>query len=160
MTRLDVSVLRKMRLYDEKKGKRAPKPVTLPLAQVQWDAWKVQGGIWIQVPFPPVSLNEWKNWHWAKQGRYKKELTKAISDLVLFFKIPTYEQATVQVIHYFRTNRLRDPQDNYAPKFLMDALVRAGILEDDNGELVKVPTPELLIDKERPRTEVFIWERK
>jgi Holliday junction resolvase RusA-like endonuclease len=71
-----------------------------------------------------------------------------------------YRRATVQIIYYFKTRRRRDPQDNYAPKFLMDALVKSGILEDDNGELVKVSTPEIEIDRERPRTEVFIWGRK
>lgn len=158
MTRLDAAVLRKMRLHDEKKGKRVPNPVTLPL--VKWDAKLFIGGVWIQVPFSPPSLNEWKNWHWAKQRKYKDDLSEAISDLVMCFKLPKFKYATVQVIHYFKTNRLRDPSDNYAPKFLMDALVRAGILVDDNGKLVKVPTPEILVDKERPRTEVFIWERK
>ncbi|WP_162013532.1 hypothetical protein [Desulfofarcimen acetoxidans] len=62
------------------------------------------------------------------------------------------------MIHHFRTNRRRDPQDNYAPKFLMDAPVRAGVPVDDNGELVPVPVPELKADRERPRTEVFVWK--
>jgi len=158
MTRLSLQQFN--RLTDKtKKGKRAPKPVALPLVKVQWDAKVFPGGVWIQIPFPPVSLNEWKNWHWAKQGKYKDDLSEAISKLVMCFNLPKFERATIQVIHYFKTNRRRDPQDNYAPKFLMDALVRSGILVDDNGELVTVPVPELKVDRERPRTEVFIYRR-
>lgn len=143
-----------------KKGKRASKPVTLPLAQAQWDAKLFPGGVWIQIPFSPPSMNEWKNWHWGKQGKYKDELSDAISKLAICFGLPQFERATIQFIHHFKTNRLRDPQDNYAPKFLMDALVRAGILVDDNGELVTVPVAELKVDKEKPRSEIFIWRRK
>jgi len=152
MTRLSLQQFKQL----TKKGIRATKPVILPPVQVHWDAKRLPGGVWIQVPFSPVSLNEWKNWHWAKQGKYKDELAEAIGKLVLCFGLPKFERATVQIIHYFKVNRRRDPSDNYAPKFLMDALVRAGILEDDNGELVTVPVPELKVDKERPRTEVFI----
>jgi len=159
MTRLNLSLKEYNRLTGKAgKEKRADKPVTLPPVQVQWDAWKLQGGIWIQIPDPPPSLNEWMNWHWAKRGKYKDELTDDIHKLVLFFKFTRYKLATVQVIHYFKTKRKRDPSDNYAPKFLMDALVRSGVLEDDNGEMVTVLIPELKVDRNRPRTEVFIWE--
>ncbi len=89
----------------------------------------------------PPSLKVWKNWHWVKQGRYKKGLTEAIRGLAM--KLPRYHRATVQAIIYFPVQRIRDPADNYNQKFLMDALVRGGILEDD---------------RERPRIEVFIWE--
>ena len=154
MTRLSIQQVRQL----EKKGKRAPKPVTLPLVQAQWDAKLFTGGVWIQIPFSPPSMNEWKNWHWGKQAKYKKMLTDAIGKLVLYFGLPQFERATIQMIHYFETTRRRNPQDNYAPKFLMDALVQARVLVDDNGELVTVPVPELKVDRERPRTEVFVWK--
>lgn len=107
----------------------------------------------------PPSLNVWLNWHWAKQGRYKKELIAAVRGLVLAFKLPRYYRATVQIIYYHQTQRRRDPVDNYAPKFLMDALVKGGVLLDDNGDLVKVPSVGMEFDAVSPRTEVFIWER-
>jgi len=42
----------------------------------------------------------------------------------------------------------------------MDALVRGGILVDDNGDLVDVQPVDMRVDPVRPRTEVFVWERK
>ena len=157
MTRLNAAVVRKMRLYDEKKGKRAPKPVTLPT--VKWDAKIFDGGVWIQIPFLLESMNKWLNWHWSVKMKYKDELSEAIHGLKLAFNLPKFKKATIQVIYYFAVNRRRD-YDNRNPKFLNDALVRAGILVDDNSELVRNTDPEFKKDKEKQRTEVFIWERK
>ena len=158
MTRLSREVLRNIRLFDEKKGKRAPKPVSLPLAQVKWDAKLFPGGVWIQIPFLLESMNVWLNWHWTVKKKYKDELSEAIHRLKMAFNLPQFELATIQVIYYFTVRRQRD-YDNRNPKFLNDALVRAGILVDDNSELVSNPEPEFKIDKERPRTEVFIYRR-
>jgi len=124
---------------------------------VQWDAKTFPGGLWLQVPFVPPSLNDWKNWHWGKQRKYKQDLTDAVRKLVMAMKLPRFERATVQIIYYHSTNRRRDPVDNWAPKFLMDALVAGGILVDDNGDLVKVPSVGMEFDPEKPRTEVFVW---
>jgi hypothetical protein len=140
------------------KGKNVIQKVHFPV--VQWDAKTFTGGIWLQVPFVPPSLNEWKNWHWAKQGKYKKDMVSAVRMLSLACRLPQYEHATVQIIYYHRTNRRRDPADNWAPKFLMDALVQGGILVDDNGDLVDVQPVDMKLDPERPRTEVFIWGKK
>lgn len=155
MTRLSLRQARAMGIIPAGKPKRKQEPKIYP---VQWDAKIIPGGVWLQTPEVVPSLNVWKNWHWAKQGRYKQELKDAITLLALAIKMPKFERTTVQIIYYHGTRRRRDPADNYAPKFLMDALVAAGILADDNGELVKVPPVGMEYDRERPRTEVFIWE--
>lgn len=74
-------------------------------------------------------------------------------------KLPRYHKAVVQIIYYCKTKRRRDPSDNYAPKFLMDALVQGGILVDDSGDLVDVAPVKIELDREGPRTEIFIWEQ-
>lgn len=152
MTRISQAHAREMGLLSRKKKK----PVRI--SNVKWDARPIPGGIWIQVPFVPPTLNVWKDWHWAKQGQYKNDLIAAIRGLVLAFKLPRYQLATVQIIYYHGTRRRRDPVDNYAPKFLMDALVKGEVLEDDNGDQVKVPPVGMEFDAVRPRTEIFIWE--
>ena len=124
---------------------------------VQWDAKVFPGGVWLQVPFVPPSLNVWKNWHWGRQGRYKKDLYQAVKSLAMAMKLPKFGRAEVQIVYYHATNRRRDPADNWAPKFLMDALVQGGILEDDNGDLVDVQPVDMRVDTERPRTEIFVW---
>lgn len=65
----------------------------------------------------------------------------------------------MRIIHYFRHNKIRDPQDNYNPKFISDALVKTGILVDDRGDWVDFEVPILRIDKKKPRTEILIISR-
>ncbi|MDO7787147.1 RusA family crossover junction endodeoxyribonuclease, partial [Desulforamulus aquiferis] len=157
MTRLTLKEARALGIIQAKPKKKVSPKTTLP--RVQWDARTFAGGLWLQIPEVPPSLNVWKNWHWAKQHRYKEELKADISKLAIAFKLPKFRRATVLIKYYFGTNRRRDPADNYAPKFLMDALVNAGILKDDNGDLVTVQVA-MEVDREKPRTEVFIWEGK
>jgi Holliday junction resolvase RusA-like endonuclease len=92
-----------------------------------------------------------------KQYDYKMELYDSIWKLALAMKLPKFEKATVKISYYHATKRRRDPSDNYAPKFLMDALVKGGVLTDDNGELVKVIPVGMEYDPERPRTEIYIY---
>ena len=160
MTRLNLSLKQYNQLIGKgTKGKRAPKPVTLPLVQVQWDARIIDGGVWIQIPFPLPSMNEWMKWDPFKLATYKKELSNAVYGLKLTFNLPRFERVTVQSVYYFKVGRRRDSADNYGPKLLHDALVRGGILLDDNSELIDPRVPELKKDKEKPRTEIFIWRR-
>ena len=152
MTRLTMHQARQLGLLSAKKKREVPRPA------VQWDAKTFPGGMWLQVPQLPPSLNEWKNWHHMKQGRYKKELTEAVASLKMAFRLPRYEKATVQVIYYFPTVRRRDA-DNYSGKFLLDAIKNGGLIMDDNSGVIELPEPKLELDKQRPRVEVFIWER-
>jgi Holliday junction resolvase RusA-like endonuclease len=153
MTRISHAQARAMGL--EKPKPKKPQRVS----GAQWDAGTFPGGCWVQVPFVPPSLNEWSRWHWAKQKQYKDELTDNVKLLTLFRKLPRYERATVLITYYHATKRRRDRIDNFAPKFLMDALVRAEILVDDNDDRVKVET-KMDLDQEKPRTEIFIWGDK
>lgn len=155
MTRLSLKEARRLGILPSKKQR----PRKAKVNPVKWDAKLMPGsGMWLQIPDVPPSLNVWKNWHWSKQGQYKQQLKDDITKLAMAFKLPKYQRATVLIKYYFRTNRRRDPADNYAPKFLMDALVTAGVLVDDNGDLVSVQVA-MEFDKDKPRTEVFIWER-
>ena len=139
------------------KPKQTTKPFTITL--VQWDARIITGGVWILIPFPLPSMNIWMKWSPFRLNAYKKELSKAVHDMKLFFKLPQFEQAKVQAVYYFKRKRRRDNADNYGPKLLHDALVRGGILLDDNSELIDSKVAELKKDKDRPRTEVFVYRR-
>jgi hypothetical protein len=100
----------------------------------------------------------WKNWHWAKQGRYKKELTVALTLMSHKTKpFITLQKAKILVVHYFPTNRRRD-EDNATPKFLGDALKAAGFIAEDNSEVLEWMRPEFRVDKTCYRTEVFIYD--
>ena len=133
-----------------------PKPKPRP--RVTWDARIIPGGAWVQIPEIPPSLNVWSRWHWAKRKRYLDQLTKDIGQLARAMKLPRFERATVQVVYCFRDKRLRD-KDNYSGKFMLDALRHAGVLAEDNSEVLSLPEPAFEVDRERPRVEVFIWGR-
>lgn len=65
-----------------------------------------------------------------------------------------FEKAVVKLTYFFRTRTRHDP-DNYSGKFILDGLVRAGILKDDSFGNI---TLELAgdVDKDRPRTEIEV----
>ena len=61
---------------------------------------------------------------------------------------------------WYEENRKRDI-DNicFAVKFIQDALVSAGILENDNQKWIVGLSHEVFIDKDNPRIEVELIER-
>lgn len=65
------------------------------------------------------------------------------------------------ILHFtwFEANRKRD-LDNiaFSKKFIQDALVRAGILENDGWRQVKGFTDNFIVDKENPRVEITVEE--
>jgi len=70
--------------------------------------------------------------------------------------IPQVERASLRFV-WIEENHKRD-LDNiaFAKKFILDALVNAGILADDGWKNVTGFTDEFRIDKQMPRIEVYI----
>lgn len=65
------------------------------------------------------------------------------------------DRCEVHQIVYYPTNRRHDA-DNAVPKFILDGLVDGGmIMDDDIGHLTKL-TLECGVDKQHPRTELYI----
>lgn len=64
------------------------------------------------------------------------------------------EKADVSIKYFFKDRRRRDP-DNYSGKFILDPLVREGILKDDSFEVVTLSI-SAGVDKENPRTEIEV----
>lgn len=91
----------------------------------------------IEVPETPPSLNKWTKMHWAKSRGIKKRWEAMIAVLAKQAKAPKFSKANINITYYFTTNHRRD-KDNYTPKFIMDGLVKAGVLVDDNTSLVNV----------------------
>lgn len=89
-----------------------------------------------------VYRREKERWHWlikaAVQDKPKKPLEKAM----------------VQITYFFQDRRRRDP-DNYSGKFILDPLVKEGILADDSFANVELVL-KACVDRRRPRTEIEI----
>ena len=140
--------------------KTKKKPVMLNITLAQWEIIKIPGCIKITIPENMPSLNEWKNWYWTQQQKYKQQMTEYIFALYLRIgRPPKPITARIQIIHYFPTCRRRD-DDNYTPKFLGDALKNAGFLTDDNSQVLTWDKPIFETDAEKWRTEVWIYDQK
>lgn len=94
------------------------------------------------------NFNDYRNqkeyWHWLIKAAIPKKPDKP------------FNRAFVEIVYYFKDRRRRDP-DNYSGKMILDPLVREGILADDSFWHI---TLKLMarVDKENPRTEIFIRE--
>lgn len=69
---------------------------------------------------------------------------------------PKYEKCKMKITYYFKDKRRHDPS-NY-DKMLLDGLVEANIIKDDNYDVIQEFTTIGKYDKENPRTEIEIKE--
>lgn len=105
------------------------------------------------------SLNEWRRWHWSKRHEHQVMTAQAVQ-IALYatrWRPPPMDRARVTYRYYWPTARRRDP-DNAMPKFLSDALVRCGVLVDDDFAHITLAIEQGGVDKQTPRIEVLIEE--
>ena len=113
----------------------------------------------LTIPELHPSLNEWAiKWHYRKRYREKKRWETMVGWIAKRTP-PMIGTVDIVTTYYFPTKRARD-RDNYAPKFIMDALVKAGIIEDDNCNVINDQRVVIDYDKKNPRTEVLITKVK
>lgn len=106
----------------------------------------------------PPSNNKFK----GRQNHWEyRTLKKQWEQLVFFTCRPIPKEPLTDVIvkitYYFPDKRRRDP-DNFNGVFLLDGLVKAGILKDDSFECITLSL-EGKYDKKFPHTEIEITKR-
>ena len=69
---------------------------------------------------------------------------------------PRYEKVKMKITYYFKDKRRHDPS-NY-DKMLLDGLVEANIIKDDNYDVIQEFTTIGKYDKENPRVEIELEE--
>ncbi len=92
----------------------------------------------IEIPFRLPSLNEYINE--CRKNRYAGNKMKQDkqNDIMIFLnKLPTYTRPIQIHFHWVEENKRRD-LDNvcFAKKFILDSMVKAGKLKDDNRNCV------------------------
>ena len=106
----------------------------------------------------PPSNNKFK----GRQNHWEYRDLKKRWEQLIFYKCrprpkEPLENKVVKIKYFFPT-RIRHDPDNYNGVFILDGLVKAGILKDDSFDCIT-----LLLDggydKENPRTEITITER-
>jgi hypothetical protein len=106
----------------------------------------------------PPSLNEWQNLHPMKKARLKKQVEHDVYYASFNQRPPEpFERARVRIKIFFPTIRRRDNL-NYPCKELIDSLITAKLIRDDNEKAIGRPEVLLEYDKQNPRCEVEIWE--
>jgi len=65
-------------------------------------------------------------------------------------------KARVEILYYFPTANRHDP-DNYAGKFILDGLTKAGIIADDDFRHITLHLAGA-VDRQSPRTVVTVTE--
>jgi Holliday junction resolvase RusA-like endonuclease len=116
----------------------------------------------LTIPGIPPSLNKWSRMHWAQASSIKKQWEQDIYYLSSDQRYKHREklpltQAKVRIRFFFKTHANRDI-DNMNQKFLLDGLVKAGILADDNTKVIGQVEIIPEYDKHNPRVEVEIFE--
>lgn len=105
----------------------------------------------------PPSNNKFK----GRQNHWEYRKLKKEWEEIVFYECrprPTkpLSGVTVTIAYYFPT-RIRHDPDNYNGVFIMDGLVKAGILEDDSFNCITLSLVGKY-DKKNPRTEIYISE--
>ena len=68
------------------------------------------------------------------------------------------DKAIVEIKYFFKDKRRRDP-DNYSGKFILDGLVKSGVIKDDSFNNIDLIL-KADVDKDNPRTEISIVDFK
>lgn len=103
------------------------------------------------------SLNEWGRMSNLAHNNHKQKWGDFIEWLVrkYGYNEKYLDKVDIWFYIYMPTKRRCDP-DNMSPKFIMDGLVKAGLLVDDDGDHVKKLILSTGHDKDNPRTEITI----
>ena len=114
------------------------------------------GGFVLTLRELPPSLNDWQRWHWTRRREEMLRLAAIVRAVAVSFRLPHLGVAEARVRCYFPNRRRRDPTNYSHWKPFWDALVRAGVLDDDDAAHLRVVAFDLLVDRERPRSEVEV----
>ena len=88
----------------------------------------------------------------------KKKWALLIKAAAFHVKKEKIEKSVIEITYYFPTRHRRDP-DNYSGKFILDGLVKCGVIADDSfSNITLILNGEY--DKENPRTEIEVTEIK
>ena len=107
----------------------------------------------------PPSLNRFagRSNTWEYRAA-KQEWTDAVAWMAKMIAPPQpYQKARITITYFFATNARHDA-DNYAGKFLLDGLTKAGVIVDDDLKHITT-TIKGEVDRKNPRTEIEVEEQ-
>lgn len=94
--------------------------------------------------------------HWSVGAKMKKEYTDLIMCVCKSQKIKPVEKARIEVT-FFEKDMRRDSDNVYGGlKYILDGMVKAGVLKNDTRKIVKLYINPVELDRQNPRIEVKI----
>lgn len=114
----------------------------------------------LNVPRPPMTANEQRRWHWRKVHRAKNEAETLVWVAARAARIPTLTAKQAISVTWYAPNAIRRDSDALGPflKASLDALVKCGVLADDDSKHVRIAGLDIDLDRDRPRIEITITE--
>ena len=95
--------------------------------------------------------------HWAAGAAQKRDYTALVRDLAVVTRQPRWHEPVKVMFVWIEEDGARDIDNiRAAAKFVLDGLVEAGVLEDDDLAHVSDLRDRFEIDPERPRVEVHV----
>lgn len=108
---------------------------------------------------PPRSLNRLLRMHWAHRQEILELWRKEVAVAAMEAGRPRFDAAQIRLRLYYDRLPLPDPDNalSAASKLILDGLVWAGVLPDDDVRHVRgVTLAELAVDRNNPRVEVEV----
>lgn len=108
------------------------------------------------------SLNEYvdaERSHRLAAASMKRRHTDRVCQRAQDCDVPTFKGPVFVEVDWYEANRRRDPDNvNFAIKFVLDGLVRAGVIANDTQRHILGIEHRVLVDRERPRVHVTIYD--
>ena len=107
----------------------------------------------------PPSNNKYmgKTYHFEQYQEKKREWHLRVKAAIKERLKTPFDKAVVKLTYHFRDRIRRDP-DNYSGKFILDALVKEGIIKDDSFNCVTLILEQGEPNSKRPNVEVEVVE--
>lgn len=96
--------------------------------------------------------------HHMEQAKQKKYWEGVATQEIFVQKVPKMTGKTLVTFNYFFPDKRRRDPDNYTgpAKYLLDGLVKAGVLPDDSFNFVELKIARKGIDRKKPRIEIVL----
>jgi Holliday junction resolvase RusA-like endonuclease len=108
---------------------------------------------------PPMTMNEAHRAHWTAKKKARERLAWQIRAALAATPIPPMDRATITIVQH-APNAIRRDADGLGlfRKHAIDALVREGVLPDDNTAHVVDGGNRIEVDRLSPRIEIHLTE--
>lgn len=114
----------------------------------------------LPIPRPLLTTNQARSQHWRNAYRAKNQTEALVRNALALARIRTLSAPiTVSVTWYAPDARRRDTDSlGFTLKAILDAMVKAGVIGDDDWRHVTRTTTAIAIDRHHPRIEITITE--